>query len=123
MMKNNYIRSHFDHRVYFNNLKNESFIYLLLYIVDILITSKGKMKIEKLKAQLRSEYEMKNLGWLKKLLGMEIKRDKVKGIVCLFQKQYLQKLLSKFGIDKSSKIVTIVLIPHFKLNSQLSLHQ
>lgn len=86
MMKNNYIRSHFDHRVYFNNRKNESFIYLLLYIVDILITSKGKMKIEKLKAQLRSEYEMKNLGWLKKLLGMEIKRDKVKGIVCLFQK-------------------------------------
>ncbi|GFY82365.1 hypothetical protein Acr_02g0006050 [Actinidia rufa] len=44
----------------------------------MLIASKSKVEIDKLKAQLSQEFEMKNLGEAKKIMGMEIKRDRVK---------------------------------------------
>lgn len=51
---------------------------------------------------------------------MEIKRNRVKETGCLSQKQYLQKVLSKFGNNKSAKPVTMQLGSLFKLSFQLS---
>ncbi|TXG46509.1 hypothetical protein EZV62_027989 [Acer yangbiense] len=73
-----YTRSHFDHCVYFCKLQDGTFVYLLLYVDDMLIASKSKVEIDRLKAQLSSEFDMKDLGEAKKILGMEIKRDRVK---------------------------------------------
>ena len=52
----------------FDNSRNDPFIYLLLYVDDILIASKSKVEIGKLKLQLNEEFEMKNLGEAKKIL-------------------------------------------------------
>lgn len=43
-------------------------IYLLLYVDDILIASVNKSEIVKLKEQLNSEFEMKDLGEDKRIL-------------------------------------------------------
>lgn len=51
---------------------------------------------------------------------MENKRDRVKGTVYLSQKQYLQKVLNKFSIDKSAKLIITLLVSQFKLSFQLS---
>ncbi|KAE8725588.1 hypothetical protein F3Y22_tig00008386pilonHSYRG00069 [Hibiscus syriacus] len=67
-------------------LKDGSFIYLLLYFDDMLIASKSQKEIDKLKAQLNQEFEMKDLGEAKKILGMEISRDRQRGKLCLTQK-------------------------------------
>ncbi|KAG8502301.1 hypothetical protein CXB51_002217 [Gossypium anomalum] len=69
----------------------KSFIYLLLYVDDMLIASKSQKEIDKLKAQLNQEFKMKDLGEAKKILGMEISRDRQRGKLCLNQKQYLKK--------------------------------
>ena len=69
MIGQKYTRSSFDHCVYYRELWNETFIYFLLYIDDMLITSKSKMEIEKLKTQMSIEFEMKDLGEAKKILG------------------------------------------------------
>ncbi|TXG55684.1 hypothetical protein EZV62_020940 [Acer yangbiense] len=106
-----YTRSHFDHCVYFRKLQDGTFVYLLLYVDDMLIASKSKMEIDRLKAQLSSEFDMKDLGEAKKILGMEIKRDRAKGTICLTQTQYLKTVLQRFGIDSKSK-------PRKKLNNQ-----
>ncbi|TXG47175.1 hypothetical protein EZV62_026469 [Acer yangbiense] len=98
-----YTRSHFDHCVYFRKLQDGTFVYLLLYVDDMLIASKSKVEIDRLKAQLSSEFDMKDLGETKKILGMEIKRDRVKGTICLTQTQYLKTVLQRFGIDSKSK--------------------
>jgi hypothetical protein len=45
---------------------------LLLYVDDVLIASKIKVEINRLKAQLRNEFEMKYLGEAKKIFGIEI---------------------------------------------------
>ncbi|KAG8480151.1 hypothetical protein CXB51_024883 [Gossypium anomalum] len=55
---------------------DRSFIYLLLYVDNMLIAAKSQKEIDKLKAQLNQEFEMKNLGEAKKILGMEISRDR-----------------------------------------------
>jgi len=62
--------------VYYNKLPEGEYIYLLLYVDDMLITSKSRSAIDKLKKELSSEFEMKDLGEVKKVLGMEIERDR-----------------------------------------------
>ncbi|KAH9754792.1 Integrase catalytic domain-containing protein [Citrus sinensis] len=109
--------SEHDHCVYFRRLLDGAFIYLLLYVDDMLIASKNRDEIERLKKQLASEFEMKDLGDAQKILGMEIRRDKNNGSVWLTQKSYLKKVLERFGMDDKTKPVCTPLAPHFKLSS------
>jgi hypothetical protein len=83
MIRQKYTRSQFDHCVYFLKLQDGTFIYLLLYVDDMLIACKSIVEIERLKTQLKNEFEIKDLGEAKKILGMEITRERAKGIVCL----------------------------------------
>ena len=57
-----YTPSHYDSCVYYNKLPSGEYIYLLLYVDDMLIPSKGRSAIDKLKKDLSSEFEMKDLG-------------------------------------------------------------
>jgi hypothetical protein len=120
MTEYGYTRSQFDNCVYFRKFLDGSFIYLLLYVDDMLIASKSKVEIDRLKAQLRTEFEMKDLREAKKILGMEIQRDRRKGTVCLTQTQYLKKILQRFGVDGKTKPVKTPLAPHFKLSASMS---
>ena len=62
--------------MYFLRLRDCSYIYLLLYVDDMLIVSKNVEEIEKLKTQLNQEFEMTELGEAKKILGIEITKDR-----------------------------------------------
>ena len=62
--------------MYFLRLRDYSYIYLLLYVDDMLIVSKNVEEIEKLKTQLNQEFEMTDLGEAKKILGIEITKDR-----------------------------------------------
>jgi ATP-binding cassette subfamily B (MDR/TAP) protein 1 len=64
---------------------------------------------------------MKEFGDTKKILGMEIVRDREKDRVSLTQKQYLQKVLQKYNINDDTKSVNVPLAHHFKLSAKLSL--
>lgn len=64
--------SHYDNYVYHKTFSDESFIYLLLYVDDMLIASHNKFAINDLKALLNREFEMTYLGTPTKILGMEI---------------------------------------------------
>ena len=56
---------------------------MLLYVDDILIATKSKVEISKMELQLNKEFDMKDLGEAKKILGMEIQRDRLKGTIGL----------------------------------------
>lgn len=58
---------------------------------------------------------MKDLGEVKKIIGMEITRNREKGLVWLTQKKYLKKLLQKFEIHNSTKPISSSLANHLKL--------
>ncbi|KAH9689155.1 Integrase catalytic domain-containing protein [Citrus sinensis] len=100
-----------------NHIPDGAFIYLLLYVDDMLIASKNRDEIERLKKQLASKFEMKDLGDAQRILGMEIRRDKKNGSVWLTQKSYLKKVLERFSMDDKTKPVCTPLAPHFKLSS------
>ncbi|KAH9768832.1 Integrase catalytic domain-containing protein [Citrus sinensis] len=76
-----FTKSEHDHCVYFRRLPDGAFIYVLLYVDYMLIASKNRDEIERLKKQLASEFKMKDLGDAQRILGMEIRRDKKNGSV------------------------------------------
>jgi len=85
----------------------------------MLIASKSKIEVERMKLQLSKEFEMKELGEACKILGMEIHQDKLIGKVWLSLRAYLQKELKKFRVDGSTKPVSTSLAPHFKISAKL----
>ena len=60
-------------------------VYLLLYTDDMLIASKDKMEVDRIRQQLRSESRLKDLGLAKRILGMEITKDRKSSILYLSQ--------------------------------------
>jgi len=86
----------------------------------MLIASKSRPTIDKLTKDLSSKFEMKDLGEAKKILGMEIERDRKSDKISLTQKGYLQKVLQSFNINSDTKSVSTLLAPHFKLKATMS---
>nr|GFA27763.1 retrotransposon protein, putative, Ty1-copia subclass [Tanacetum cinerariifolium] len=68
------------------------------------------------KDQLSNEFDTKDLGAAKRILGMEIRRDQKIGKLTLSQSNYISKVLKKFNMS-SCKPVPTPLAPHFKLSS------
>jgi len=88
----------------------------------MLITIRGKSAVGKLKKQLSSRFEMKDLSEAKKVLSMEIERDRKRCKVFLTQKGYLKKILQMFNINGDTKSISTPLASHFKLNATMSPH-
>ena len=82
MLSHGFKRSDYDSCVYIK-LVDGSHIYLLLYVDDMLISTKSREQITALKKLLNSEFDMKDLGAAKKILDMEITRDRNSGLLFL----------------------------------------
>ncbi|WVZ81831.1 hypothetical protein U9M48_029166 [Paspalum notatum var. saurae] len=117
MISQGFKRSDYDSCVYLKTVKGST-IYLLLYVDDMLIAAKDKNEIAKLKAQLNSKFEMKDLGAAKKILGMEIIRDRHDGKLYLSQKGYIKRVLHRFNMHEA-KPVSTPLAAHFRLSSTM----
>ncbi|TXG72666.1 hypothetical protein EZV62_001245 [Acer yangbiense] len=74
-------------------------------------------KINELKRLLGREFDMKAIGVAKKILGMEIKRDRKAGKLWLSQKRYIHKVLEKFSM-LDAKAVSTPLASHFVLSAK-----
>ena len=64
-----------DHYCYLNYFEN-SYIILLLYIVDMLVAGSNMIGIVNFKAQLARKFSMKDLSLVKKIPGIRISREK-----------------------------------------------
>ncbi|KAF2320698.1 hypothetical protein GH714_030217 [Hevea brasiliensis] len=69
--------------------------------------------------QLSDECEMKDLSAAKKILGMEISRDKSVGKLFLSQQAYVEIVLKHFNMN-NAKPMTIPFAVHFKLFADMS---
>ena len=72
MVTYGFMRCEYDCCVYFRVLVDGFYIFLALYVDDMLVATKNKQEIVKLKSLLSSEFDMKDLGAAKKILGIEI---------------------------------------------------
>ena len=116
MLAHSFKRSNYDSCVYIKFV-NGSPIYLLLYVDDMLIAAKRNEQIAGLKKLLNNEFEMKDLGAAKKILTMEIIRDRKSTLLFLSQQNYINKILDHFNM-KDAKPVSTPIAPYFKLSAK-----
>ncbi|KAK2366240.1 putative mitochondrial protein [Trifolium repens] len=107
-----------DHCCFFKRY-NSSYIILLLYVDDMLVAGPDMAEIRNLKMQLSKEFDMKDLGPTRKILGMQITRDKQNGTLQLSQAEYINRVLQRFNMD-NAKPVSTPLASHFRLSKDQS---
>ena len=76
MIQIGYKRCEYDYCIYVKSLDDGSFVFLLLYVNNMLIAANSWYNVIELKVFLGKEFDMKDLGTAKKILGMEIQRDR-----------------------------------------------
>ncbi|PRQ59012.1 putative RNA-directed DNA polymerase [Rosa chinensis] len=87
-----------DECVYLKTVGN-NFIFLILYVDDILLASTHIKLLKDTKAFLSNNFDMKDLGEASFVLGIEIKRDRKQGLLGLSQHAYICKVLKRFGME------------------------
>ncbi|GJS90771.1 retrovirus-related pol polyprotein from transposon TNT 1-94 [Tanacetum coccineum] len=112
---NGFSHNNYDSIVHFKEFAPGTYIYLLLYVDDMLIACKSKSEIEYTKGLLRKEFDMKELGPARKILGMEIVRDRGSRTLKVSQSGYVQKILNNYIMD-NGKSVSVPLGAHFKIS-------
>ncbi|KAH9696398.1 hypothetical protein KPL71_023151 [Citrus sinensis] len=117
MQELNFQKSSYDCCVYFRKTYGEEVIYLVLYVDDMLLASKNMKLFDLLKQKLRVKFDMKDLGPAKKILGVEIIRNRTARTLFLSQEKYVNKVLEKFGM-LNCKPVSTPMSAHFRLSSQ-----
>nr|GEX88795.1 hypothetical protein [Tanacetum cinerariifolium] len=115
MLSNGFKCSNYDNCVYYRSYAPGEYIYLLLYIDDMLIACKSKAEIGSTKSLLKKEFDMKELREAKKILGMEIVKDRSRKILRVSESEYVSKILNNFRTD-NGKSVKMLLGGHFKLS-------
>jgi hypothetical protein len=78
--------------------RSGKFIFITLYVADILLTSSDVSLLLETKRFLSSNFDMKDLGEASFVLGIEIHRDRRNVVLGLSQKAYLEKVLKKFSM-------------------------
>jgi hypothetical protein len=79
--------------------KNRKFIFLILYVDDILLVSSDVNLLLEKKKFLSSNFDMKDLSEASFVLGI-IHRDRRNGVLGLSQKSYLEKVLKKSNMHQ-----------------------
>ena len=68
------MRRKYDHCIY-SKEEGGNFIYVALYVVDMLMIGSNMNTIKEVKKKLSSKFDMKDLSATNFILGMGIKRD------------------------------------------------
>lgn len=116
MKAQSFCRSEHDMCVYTKKVSEVDYIYLLLYVDDMLIAAKKMTDVTELKHQLSTTFELKDLGAARRILGMDITRDRSSGVLKVSQLCYLKKVVSSFRMEDSKSTQTPI-GAHFKLAS------
>ena len=115
MTENGFTRSKYDDCVYIKKKERVPVAYLLIYVDDILIAGPSKHEVQIVKDDLNQSFEMKDLGEAKRILGMDIMRNREKGTLWLSQADYVEKVLKRFNMINVKPAATPI-AQHFKLS-------
>lgn len=100
-----FIPCHSDNCIYVKQYKH-FIMYLLFYVDYILIASNSLAYIENIKTKLKEEFSMSYLREANMFLGMNIERDRGKGILYLSQQMCIEKLLDRFNMNNCNECKT-----------------
>ena len=113
-----FVKSYADPCLYFKNIASVP-LFLLIYVDDMLIISPCLKSIEHVQKCLCENFAMKDLGDAKRILGINIVRDRNKSTLVLNQISYVEKILSKFNMSSAGP-TNVPLASHFVLSKYQS---
>ncbi|RVX18823.1 Retrovirus-related Pol polyprotein from transposon TNT 1-94 [Vitis vinifera] len=92
-------------RCIYLRVSESSYIFLVLYVDDILLASNDPNLLIETKHMLSTHFDMKDLGETSYVLGIKILRDRANGVLKLSQRAYIEKILKRFNMHncKSTK--------------------
>jgi hypothetical protein len=91
--------------------------YLMVYVDDILIASGDKKLIKKVKEQLMTAYDARDMGDAASYLGMKITRDRGNRTIQLSQALMTKNLIDKLKME-DSKTKSVPLGLNIKLSAE-----
>lgn len=83
---------------------NTFFLVIAIYVDDFILFYNDQVLTTQIKEKLKESFEMKDLGAIKRCLGMEIIRDRVNRKISIYQKSYAEQIMKKFNMDNAKPI-------------------
>ena len=77
---------------------------IVVWVDDLLLFASNKALMMKMKSELQSIFEITDLGEPTRIVGIEIDRDRTKNTITISQKQYLQMILEKEGMENANPV-------------------
>jgi len=81
-------------------------IIIVLYVDDLIIAGNNRGAINAFKSAISKRFKMKDLGALKWILGMEVRRDRERRMLEISQTAYIERMLEKFGMSDANPVGT-----------------
>ena len=100
-----------DHSLFVKKI-DTNYVVIVIYVDDFILTGSDEHGIADIKAKLKNEFDMKDLGDLKFFLGIEVMTTPTG--IWLMQRQYALNMLEKFG-TKACKPMDTLLDQNLKL--------
>ncbi|KAE9060786.1 hypothetical protein PF010_g30078 [Phytophthora fragariae] len=82
--------------------EEETIVYVLVYVDDILVATNNEQYKEKLFEDLNKAYGIKDQGMLTQYLGVEVERTP--GQITIRQGKYAREILAKFGYEEAHAV-------------------
>lgn len=109
-----FIQSIADHCLFTKGTES-SFMTLLVYVDDVLIVGPDKGVIQNVKRFLNQQFTIKDLGYIRYFLGLELARSP--SGMFLHQQKYVMDLLKDVGLI-NTKSVSTLMIRNAKFSSE-----
>ncbi|KDR75264.1 hypothetical protein GALMADRAFT_24757, partial [Galerina marginata CBS 339.88] len=98
-------KSNVDHCVYIRT-ENGHTSYITVWVDDLMIFTDKSDEMNEIKAYLKKEFEISDLGEPKLIIGLEVKRDRKKHTISLGQTSYVDRILKKYGMENCRPVST-----------------
>lgn len=97
--------------------KNGHMVILALYVDDAILVSDDRGLLDWVKQMLHKKYDMKDIGPLMFVLGVQLLRDRVNKTLLLHQTRYINETFKRFNLDGARPVTTPGVVG-FKLTSE-----
>ena len=81
-------------------------VIVAVYVDDLIIISKTAEEMRTIKKNLSARFKMKDMGRLHYCLGVNIEQDESNKCLWIHQKQYILKLIDKYGLSEAKTVST-----------------
>jgi hypothetical protein len=105
LTKDSFQRIEIDHGVYVRQSGNH-FVIMTVWVDDLLLFSNSPTMLSATELALKQEVEINDLGEPKKLIGIEIYRDRARKTIQISQEHYIDAILKRFDFENMSSVST-----------------